>query len=164
MAFSIFFSLTVILAVSFALTQKNLHPFEILFMWMVTTIIHHTFVTITAVNLKLMDFAHHPENYWALVFNRVFLIPLLIIWYFDAMVARRPYQKWLWLPLAILILSGGEYLSEWLGLYTYTRWKLWWSLIEWSVILLLIHFSWMWYRSLLKKEENSNVTLSAETV
>jgi hypothetical protein len=152
MAFSIFFSLTIILAVSFAVTRKNLHTFEILFMWMVIIIIHHTFVTIIAVNLKLIDFADHPENYWALVFNRVFLIPLLITWYFDAMVARRPFKKWLWLPIGILILSCSEYFAEWLGLYTYTRWKLWWSLIEWAVIFLLIHFSWLWYRSLLRKE------------
>lgn len=152
MAFSILFSLTVILAVSFLVTRRNLHPFEILFMWMVTVIIHHTFITITAVNLKLMDFADHPEKYWALVFYRAFLIPILIIWYFDAMVARRPYQKWLWLPLGILILSGSEYLAVWLDLYTYTQWKLWWSLIEWSVILLLVYYSLLWYRSLLRKE------------
>jgi hypothetical protein len=152
MAFSIFFTLTVILAISFFAVRKNLHSFEILFMWMVTVIIHHTFITILAVNLKLMDFADHPEKYWALAFYRTFLIPILIIWYFDAMVARRPYQKWLWLPLGILILSGSEYFADWIDLYTYTRWKLWWSLIEWSVILFLVYFSWVWFRNLLRKE------------
>jgi hypothetical protein len=152
MAFSIIFCITVILFISFVSTKKNLHLFEIFFMWMIINIIHHNFLTVIAVNLHMFDFAEKPANYWALVFMRVFLIPLLIIWYFDQTLSVKPYKKWAWLPVGILILLGVEYLADFLNVYRHTRWKLWWSLIEWFVIFLLVNYSWIWWRNLLKKE------------
>jgi hypothetical protein len=151
-AFSIIFSLTVILGCAFLSIRKNLHPFEILFIWMVVIIIHHNFITMTAGNLKLFDVYDNSFNYWTMVFMRTVLIPLLIVFYFDRMVVRRPYQQWVWLPLGILILTGLEYLAESLGVYRLSGWKMWWSLIEWLAIFLLIHFPWLWYRRLLAKE------------
>ncbi|MDB5055533.1 MAG: hypothetical protein JWM44_3583, partial [Bacilli bacterium] len=48
MAFSVFFSLTVILLISFVVTKKKLHLFEIMFMWMIVIIIDHNVLTVTA--------------------------------------------------------------------------------------------------------------------
>jgi hypothetical protein len=152
MAFSIFFSLTIILMISFVVTKKNLHLFEIFFMWMIINLIHHNFLTVIAVNLRMFDFAEHKANYWTLVFFRVFLIPLLIIWYFDSTLSVNPYKKWAWLPVGILILAGVEYLSDVLNVFRHTHWKFWWSFIEWFVIFLLVNYSWIWYRNLLRKE------------
>ncbi|TJY41808.1 hypothetical protein E5161_11430 [Cohnella pontilimi] len=152
MVLSIFFSLTMIVGITYAVTKKNLHIFEILFLWMIILIIHHNFVTITTVNLHLFRFADRLPFYWTIVFERVVLIPLLIVYYFDRMVVRRPYQKWVWLPFGILLLTGLEYLTVNLDLFSYERWKFWWSPIEWLVLFLLVHYSWLWFRSRLRKE------------
>jgi hypothetical protein len=153
-AFAIFFVLTIILMISFVVTRKNLQLFEIFFMWMVINIIHHNFLTVAALNLQMFDFGEYPANYWALVFIRVFLFPLLIIWYFDITLAEKPYKKWGWLPFGILALIGVEYLADVLDVYRHTRWNYWWSSIEWFVIFLLVNYSWIWYRTLLRKEKN----------
>jgi hypothetical protein len=150
--FFIILSMTLILGVSFAVMKKNLHPFEMLLIWMIVIIINHNFFTIAAVNLKLIDFSNLPSNYWALVFNRLFLMPLLIVFYFDRMVVRCPYPMWAWLPFGILLLTGIDYLAQLLDLYTYVRWKLWWTLIEWFVLYLLIYYPWLLYRRLPLKE------------
>lgn len=152
MAFSIFFSIWVILFISFLSTKRNLHLFEILFMWMIIIVIHHNFIEITTVNLGLFRFAPYPANYWTYVFIRIFLIPLLIIWYFDQTLSVKPLKKWVWLPLGIVILVGVQYLDDVLGVYQFTHWKLWWSIIEWFVIFLIVNYSWLWYRNLLRKE------------
>jgi hypothetical protein len=151
-AFFIFFSMAVILAISFSVIKRNLHPFEILFIWMVVIIINHNLITIAAVNKGRIEFANDPVNYWTLVFNRVFLLPLLIVFYFDRMVVKGPYQKWIWLPVGISILTGFEYLVQVFDVYTIKGWNIWWSVIEWLGIFLLVHFPWLWYRNLLRKE------------
>lgn len=63
--------------------KKKLHLFEILFMWMVIIFIHHTFLTIAVLNMKLLKLPRYGANYWTLVFNRITLIPILIIWLTD---------------------------------------------------------------------------------
>ncbi len=83
MAFSIFFALTVIINLTYAVSKKNLHLFEIFFIWMVTNIIHHNFMTIFALNMEMINFNSHSTSYWTMALIRVFLIPVLIIWYID---------------------------------------------------------------------------------
>jgi hypothetical protein len=152
MAFAIFFSITVILTISFSVIKKNLHPFEMLFIWMVVIIIHHNIITIAAINEGRIDFSNDPANYWTLVFNRVFLMPLLIVFYFDRIVGKAPYQKWIWLPVEISILTGVEYLVQLFDVYTIEGWKIWWSVIEWLGVFLLVYFPWLLYRNLLRRE------------
>jgi hypothetical protein len=152
MTFPIIFSITFILIISFGVTKKKLHLFEILFMWMIINLIHHNFLTVTAVNLQMFDFAEYPANYWTLVLMRVFLIPMLIIWYFDQTLSEKIYIKWAWLPAFILLLTGVEYLADILNVYRHSHWKLWWSFIEWFLIFLLVNFTWAWFRKLLIKE------------
>lgn len=152
MIFAIFFSLTLIIGISFAVTRRTLHIFEIIFIWMIVIVIYYNFINIAAVNLHLFKFTDRLPNYWALVFERSVLVPLVILFYYDQMVARRPYQKWVWLPFVLLLLTGLEYMTQRLGLYSSVRWKCWWSTIEWLVLVLLIHYSWLGYRSLLRKE------------
>ncbi|NHN35493.1 hypothetical protein [Paenibacillus agricola] len=153
MAFSIFFSITVIMNISYAVSKKNLHLFEIIFIWMVVSIIHHNFMSIFALNMGMFDFGKQPTHYWTMALIRVFLVPLLIIWYLDrSLEGGHPYKKWAWLPVGISILVGIEYLANALNVYNFNQWKLWWSFAEWFVIFLLVNYPWIWYRKLLRKE------------
>lgn len=152
MAFSLFFSLTVILLISFVVTKKKLHLFEIMFMWMIVIIIDHNVLTVTALNMGIVDFSDRPANYWSLALIRIFLFPLLIVWYFDTTLSEKPFRKWAWLPLGIVTLTGLEYLADVVNVCKHTRWNLWWSFIEWFLIFMLVNYSWIGYRNLLRKE------------
>jgi hypothetical protein len=152
MAFTLFFSITVISTISFAATKKTLNLLEIMFIWMTVIIIDHNFLTVTAVDLGMIDFSGHPANYWCLALIRIFLFPLLIVWYFDKTFSTKPYRKWVWLPLGILTLIGVEYLADVLNVFKHTRWHLWWSFIEWFLIFLIVNYSWVGYRNLLRKD------------
>lgn len=154
MAFSIFFSITVIMNISYAVSKKSLHLFEMIFIWMVINIIHHNFMTIFSLNMGLYDFGEHPTQYWTMALTRVFLIPLLIIWYLDrSLIGGRPHNKWIWLPVGISILVGIEYLANVLHVYSFNhQWNLWWCFVEWFVIFLLVNYSWKWFRKLLGRE------------
>jgi len=139
--------------VTYAMSKKNLYLFEIIFIWMVVNIIHHNFMTIFALNMGMFDFGKNPAQYWTMALNRVFLIPLLIIWYLDrSLDGNRPYKKWSFLPVIISILVGIEYLANALNVYNFNQWKLWWSFIEWFVIFLLVNYVWVWFQKLLRKE------------
>src|SRR5690554_303255 len=105
MAFSIFFSITVVMYISYGVSKKNVHLFEMIFIWMLVNIIHHNFMTIFALNMEMIDFGKHPTQYWTMALIRVFLIPCIIIWYLDrTLEGSRPYTKWAWLPVGISIL------------------------------------------------------------
>jgi hypothetical protein len=139
--------------ISYAVSKKNLYLLEIFFIWMVVNIIHHNFMTIFALNLGMIDFGKHSDQYWTMALIRVFLIPLLIIWYLDrSSKGGRPYKKWAWLPVGISILTGIEYLANALHVYNFNHWKLWWSFAEWFVIFLVVNYPWIWFRKSLRKE------------
>jgi hypothetical protein len=154
MAFSVFFSITLLLFISFVVTKRNLHLFEILFMWMIIIFIHHTFLTVTAVNLKLITFTASRTNFWTLVFNRITLIPLLIIWFVDISLSVTLLRKLLLLPVSLCILVGIEYLGDLFNIYHHVHWKVWWSVVEWTIILLFVYINWIWFRKILRRELN----------
>jgi hypothetical protein len=139
--------------ISYVVSKKNLHLFEIIFIWTVVNIIHHNFMTIFALNMGLFNFGQDLVHYWTMALNRVFLIPLLIVWYLDRSLEEgRPHKKWAWLPAGISILVGIEYLANALHVYTFNQWKLYWSFAEWLIIFLIVNYSWIWFRKLLWKE------------
>lgn len=152
MAFSLFFSLTVIIFVSFVATKNKLHLFEILFMWMVIIFIHHTFLTIFILNMNLIEISGHGSNYWTLVFNRITLFPLIIIWLIDIILSTSIPMKVLFVSLTLCTLVGLDYLQEAMKIFEHSQWKVWWSFIEWGIIICLVYVSWIWYRKILLRE------------
>ena len=106
MAFSIFFALTVIINLTYAVSKKNLHLFEIFFIWMVLNIIHHNFMTIFALNMEMIHFNSNPTSYWTMALIRVFLIPIIIIWYIDKTQGANNRNNWIMLFILIPLLIG----------------------------------------------------------
>lgn len=152
MAFSTFFALTVIINLTYAVSKKNLHLFEIFFIWMVTNIIHHNFMTIFALNMEMINFNSHSTSYWTMALIRVFLIPVLIIWYIDKIQGAKNREYWIMLFILIPLLIGIEYLANLLNVYDFVKWNLFYSIIEWVVILLLISYLSTSFRKILRKE------------
>lgn len=150
-AFPVFCSLSIILITAFVVTKKNLHLFEVMFIWMIAIIIDHNFMTVVSVNLGMYEYADQPSRYWSLALVRIVLIPLLIVWYFDKTSSKTAF-KWIFLPIGIALLIGIEYLSEILNVFDHTHWKLWWSIIEWFAVFLIINYCSQWYRNVLRRE------------
>ncbi|MFB4168244.1 hypothetical protein [Virgibacillus sp. JSM 102003] len=152
MAFSIFFALTVIINLTYAVSKKNLHLFEIFFIWMVINIIHHNFMTIFALNMEMINLNSSSTSYWTMALIRVFLIPVLIIWYIDNTQGANNRNNWFILFILIPLLIGVEYLANLLNVYDFEKWNLFYSIIEWVVILLIISFLSTIFRKILRKE------------
>jgi hypothetical protein len=152
LAFSIFFAITVIINLSYAVSKKTLHLFEIFFIWMVSNIIHHNFMTIFALNMEMINFNSNSTSYWTMALIRLFLIPILIIWYIDK--TQDPKNKKILKNLLILIplLIGVEYLATFLDVYDFKKWNLLFSIIEWGAILLVITFLSTCFKNILRKE------------
>jgi hypothetical protein len=152
LAFSIFFAITVIVNLSYAVSKKTLHLFEIFFIWMVSNIIHHNFMTIFALNMEMINFNSNSTSYWTMALIRLFLIPILIIWYIDK--TQDPKNKKILKNLLILIplLIGVEYLATLLDVYDFKKWNLLFSIIEWGAILLVITFLSTCFKNILRKE------------
>jgi len=151
MAFSIFFALTVIINLTYAVSKKNLHLFEIFFIWMVTNIIHHNFMTIFALNMEMINFNSSSTSYWTMALIRVFLIPVLIIWYIDKTQGTKNRKNWMILFILLPLLIGIEYLANLLNVYDFVKWNLFYSIIEWVAILLLIYYLSTSFRKILSK-------------
>lgn len=122
-----------------------------MFIWMVAMILDHNVMTVVSVNMGMYDFADQPSRYWSLSLVRIVLIPLLIVWYFDA-TASKAILQWALLPLGIGVLIGIEYLCDVLNVFHHTHWKLWWSVIEWFGLFVVLHYSRLWYRNVLRRE------------
>lgn len=152
MAFSIFFALTVIINLTYAVSKKNLHLFEIFFIWMVLNIIHHNFMTIFALNMEMIHFNSNPTSYWTMELIRVFLIPVLIMWYIDKTQGSNNRNNWIILFILLPLLIGIEYLANLLDVYDFVKWNLFYSTIEWVVILLIISFLSTIFRKILRKD------------
>lgn len=152
MAFSIFFALTVIINLTYTVSKKNLHLFEIFFIWMVINIIHHNFMTIFALNMEMINFNSNSTSYWTMALIRVFLIPVLIIWYIDKTQGARNRKNWIMLFILIPLLIGIENLANLLNVYDFVKWNLFYSIVEWVVILLIISFLSTSFRKTLRKE------------
>jgi hypothetical protein len=151
LAFSVFSAISLIGIIVFVVTKKNLHLFEILFIWMAAMILDHNFMTIVSLNLGMYHFANRPTGYWSLSLVRIILVPLLIVWFFDK-TSTRPYNRWIFLPVGVAALIGIEYLCDVMHVFQHTRWQLWWSMLEWVGVFLVIHFAWLWYHHLLQRE------------
>lgn len=118
---------------------------------MVTNIIHHNFMTIFALNMEMINFNSHSTSYWTMALIRVFLIPVLIIWYIDKTQGAKNRKNWIMLFILIPLLIGIEYLANLLNVYDFVKWNLFYSIIEWVVILLPISYLSTSFRKILRK-------------
>lgn len=151
---SIFLSIMLLLIISFCVIPRRMHLFEILFLWMVVWLLGHTISSIIIVNLQLLEITKEISKFWLHIFKRIFLYPLLIIWFLDiSLLIGNKIKKYLFLLLLIFILISIEYCFILSGVFIKKNWNIGYSFIEWAFTVGVSYFLWKWYRRKLFKEK-----------
>lgn len=152
--FNFFFSLTLILVTLYVTIPKRLHLFEILFSWFIYLVVHGTFLAIIILNYKLIEVNTNLFLLWTYVVNRFFLMPLLVIWLLDLYVSVRAFLlKMILTGIVIAILTGIEYLADWLGvIYHAEPWQVWWAIVQWAALIVIVYLFNLWFRNVFEKE------------
>lgn len=147
MNISIISSVILLILISSCVTPKKMHIFEIIFIWLVVWLLMQPISWIIYVNLTWMKVSTKIGDFWAYAFDRLILLPLLIVLFFEVSLRfNRKTAKCFILFVAILILMLGEYGLLSLGVLQDVKWNIVYSFIEKSFILLVSYFLWMKFR------------------
>lgn len=79
MNISIIASITFLILISFCVTPKKMHVFEIIFIWLVVWLLMHPLSWIIYVNLTWIKVSTKIGDFWTYAFDRIILFPLLIV-------------------------------------------------------------------------------------
>lgn len=154
MGLSIVSSLTIIAAIAFTVKEKRLHLFEFIFLWMVSAILIHTFITLAFLNWEVIRISGHLIDYWAFVLFQIILSPLVIIWAFDHCSGLRSRKKriiaiFIFITF-IVVVENLLNLSE---IIHYVQWNLFFSYAKWIIIILFTFVPWRWFKNILHSKE-----------
>lgn len=147
MNISIVSSITLLLFISYYVIPKKLHIFEIIFIWLVIVLLIHPLSWIIFVNLSWMRVSTELGDFWAYAFDRLILIPLLIVISFEvSMRVKRKVPKCTILAVGILIIMLNEYALLKMGVLHNVKWNIFYSFVEKAIILLVPYFLWKRFR------------------
>lgn len=147
MNISIISSITLLLLISFCVTPKKMHIFEIIFIWLVAWLLIHPLSWIIFVNLTWVKVSTKLGDFWAYAFDRLILIPLLMVIFFEVSLRfNRKAAICSILSLAILIIMLNEYALLKMGVLSNVKWNIVYSFIEKAFILLVPYAFWKRFR------------------
>lgn len=147
MNISIISSITLLILISFCVTPKKLHIFEMIFIWLVVWILLHPLSWIIYVNLAWIKVSTRLGDFWSFAFDRLILIPLLIVFFFELSLRfKQKSTKWSFLIVAVLFLMVDEYALIKMEVLNNVKWNIIYSFIEKAFILFVSYFSWMKFR------------------
>ena len=149
----VFLSIMMLLLISFCVTSKELHLFEILFLWFTVCLISQTISWMLIVNLDLLSVANGRSYFILHAIEKIIIDPLVTITFFD--LSRRVSHatwKYVFLVLTPIILMLIEYIYIWTGVLEKKHWNIGYSFIEWVFIVTVAYWLWHLYRKKLGKE------------
>jgi len=147
MNISIISFVTLLILICFCVTPKKMHIFEIIFILLVVWLLDHPISWIIYVNLSLIKVSTNLGDFWAEVFDRLVLLPLLIMVFFEVILrSNRTATKCIILCVGILILVLDEYALLKMGVLENVNWNIFYSLIEKGFVVLVPYFLWGRYR------------------
>jgi hypothetical protein len=143
MILSIFILLNLTVFFSFFIFgKKELHILEITAYFFFAGIPVQNLSALLCLDLGWITISSTQSLEWAEVINRSVLIPILVVWFLSLFIHTFSYYKKIfYLLFFTCILTGIEYLSEWLGLLKHVHWKFWWSFaLNAGLLLIAIPF------------------------
>jgi hypothetical protein len=140
-------SITLLILISFCVTPKKMHLFEIIFIWLVVWLLVHPISWIFYVNLTWLKVSTKLGDFWTYLFDHLILIPLLIVIFFEASLKfKSKVAKCILLFLGIFMLMLNEYALFKMEVIHNVNWNIIYSFIEKAFILLVSYFLWMRFR------------------
>lgn len=147
MNIAIISSITLLILISFCVTPKKIHIFEIIFIWLVVWLLIHPLSWIIYVNLSWIKVSTKLGDFWSEAFDRLILIPLLIIIIFEALLKLKTnVSKCTLLFVGIFVLMLDEYALFKMEVLYDVKWNIVYSFIEKAFIIFVSYFLWMRFR------------------
>lgn len=157
MIFAAYFSANLLFLLFFIwVPPKKLHMFEIIFLWIIITFFYQSIFASLTINLHWIEISTVLGSYWALVVNRLLIIPLFIIWLMDRIWRQTGVMaKIAYVALAVLSLTGMQTIAVRIGLIRPVQWHGWMTAATWLALILLAMALLKVFQSCFKKEFES---------
>lgn len=138
----------------FVKMKKNLHILEILVYWMVSTYIYQNLSALCYMNFKTFIIPDQLIIEFTHVLNRIVLFPLIMVTFLNYFLCLNTfYSKLLSVIGYLIILTGVEWMSHFLGVLIHVHWKIWWSFAFWLLALLILIGFMKFFRKVLYEGE-----------
>jgi len=148
----VFLSIMMLLLISFCVTSKELHLFEILFLWFTVCLISQTISWMLIVNLELLSVANGRSYFILHAIEKIIIDPLVTITFFDwSRRVSHATWKYVFLVLAPFALILVEYIYIWAGVLEKKHWNIGYSFFEWVFLIAVAYMLWQLYRKKLVK-------------
>ncbi|WP_442598436.1 hypothetical protein [Neobacillus sp. D3-1R] len=144
--------LNVMVIILFSKMKKYLHSLEILVYWLISSYVFQNFSAFCYMNFKTIDIPEVFSLEFAHFINRIILYPALMVAFLQyfLMLSSR-FKKLLFIISSVLLLTGLEWLSDFLGVIKHIHWHFWWSPVFWLAgLLFLISFMTIFRKLLFK--------------
>lgn len=146
--------LNVISLFLFSKKKKKLHTLEVIVYWTVSSYLYQNFSALCYMNFKTLIIPDILSYELAHFLNRIILFPIVMVTFLDYFLILSTHLKRLLLIISfIFLLSGLEWLADFLGVLIHVDWRIWWSFSFWLLTLLgLIAFMKLFRKILFKGE------------
>ncbi|MBV7507863.1 hypothetical protein KW850_21775 [Bacillus sp. sid0103] len=119
--------------------KKMLHILEIIVYWMVSSYLYQNFSALCYMNFKTLVIPEKLSYEFSHFLNRIILFPIIMVTFLHFFLTLTTnIRKLLLLISFIILLTGQEYLADFLGVLIHVHWKFWWSLSFWMAALCVI--------------------------
>jgi len=139
MTFTFFWSVALFMILSFAVTKRKLHFFEVLLLWVFVLAVLNNVIWLVGLNAKLILYSQNMGDFLALDALRSVIIPVFIILFLEIILVeeKKSRQLFYWAG-TIIMLVGIEYMADFVGVINHiATWKWWWSFAWWTAFVLL---------------------------
>jgi len=147
-----FIVLNTILFSLFIIKKKRLHILEILVYWLIATYLYQNFSALCYMNFKTLIIPDKLTFELSHFVNRIILFPLFMVTFLHYyLVFNTTLKRILLTGSFIILLSGLEWLSDYLGVLIHVNWQIWWSPSFWLAVLMVLIGVMTLFRKMLRK-------------
>jgi hypothetical protein len=132
--------------------KKMLHILEIIVYWVVSSYLYQNFSALGYMNFKTLMIPEKLSHEISHFLNRTILFPILMVTFLHFfLMLTTHFKKFLLIICFILVLTGLEYLADFLGVLIHVNWESWWSFSFWLIALLALIVFMQFFRRVLYK-------------
>lgn len=147
-----FIVLNIIVLSLFIMKKKRLHILEILVYWLIATYLYQNFSALCYMNFKTLIIPEKLTFELSHFVNRIILFPLLMVTFLHYyLVFNTTFKRILLTGSFIILLSGLEWLSDYVGVLIHVNWQIWWSPSFWLAALMVLIGVMTLFRKMLQK-------------
>lgn len=140
-------------ALFFLNRRKHLHPLDIIFCWIVGTLLVQNYSALNTMNFRYFVIPDRLDLELAHFLNRIVLVPIIFIWFLNGWVGAASLRgKIAAAAGAVAVLFGVESGMVLSGVLSYNGWKPWWSMAVWTGAVVVATAAMKGFRSIRMKK------------